>query len=88
MELDVMQFTQLSIEGSTSGDWGKGSRFCKVIWREFDPVRLRKWTGLLQLLDELDPCPSWLVKVTQEEIHDWIRVIVNSFLREGGSVSS
>lgn len=66
MELDVMEFTRLSIEGSTSGDWGKDSRFCKVIWREFDPVHLRKWTGLLQLLAELDPCPSWLVKTAWE----------------------
>lgn len=51
-------------------------------------MHLRKWTGLLQWLAELDPCPSWLVKVAQEEIHEWVWVMVSSFLREGGSVIS
>lgn len=62
---------------------GRVLGFAMFILREFDPVHLRKWAGLLQLLAELDLCPSWLVKVTQEEIRDWVRVMVNSFL-EGG----
>lgn len=58
----------------------------KVIWAKCEPVepeevdRALSAAGLATCV--LDLCPSWLMKASQERMHEWIWLIVNSSLRE------